>query len=70
MYLYAYISVFRFKEHLSIYVTHFSNSVVFVPPGATGFTMRHVLIRQVPYFCEVLDGLVVLRCLPRRNKAD
>ena len=45
-------------EHISIYVTHFSNAVVFVPPGASGFTMRSVLIRHVPYFCEGFTGII------------
>ena len=37
-------------EQLSIYVTSFSNNVVYVAPGSSGFVMRHVLIREAPYF--------------------
>jgi hypothetical protein len=32
-------------------VTHFSNCVVWVATGSSGFKMRSVLVRQLPYFC-------------------
>eukprot|EP00937_MAST-01D_sp_MAST-1D-sp2_P006814 g6814.t1 len=45
-------------EHLSLYVTHFDNTVVWVAPGAVGFRMRHVLVREVPYFCGGYGNIV------------
>lgn len=32
-------------------MTGFHNTVVWVAPGSSGFKMRSVLIRAVPYFC-------------------
>ena len=39
-------------------MTHFSNNVVWVAPGSSGFAMRHVLIREVPYFGLGLGNIV------------
>lgn len=44
-------------EHLSIYVTHFSNNVIWVGQSS-GFKLRSTLIRQLPYFCLGYTSIV------------
>ena len=46
-------------EHLSIYVTHFSNTVIWVAESS-GFVLRSTLIRQLPYFCSGCASLLLV----------
>jgi len=44
-------------EDLSIYVTHFSNCVIWVAESS-GFKLRRTLIRQLPYFCTGYQNIL------------
>ena len=49
----------------TVYVTHFSNCVIWVAESS-GFKLRHTLIRQLPYFCTGYQNILCVQRLPLR----